>query len=73
MMKGRTMRYLDRRVQIVAAVLLPAPSSACSGASADARSTPAHELVVTARDFSFSAPQSVPAGLTRVRLRNQGS
>jgi hypothetical protein len=32
----------------------------------------AHEVVVTTTDFSFRAPDTIPAGLTRVRLFNQG-
>jgi len=49
--------------------------SACSEARSEARSEPSaapQELLVTAADFHFRAPQSIPAGLTRVRLTNDG-
>ena len=46
-------------------------------ASASARTAPASlgdipELTIVTTDFRFEAPDTVPAGLTRVRLRNDG-
>ncbi len=43
--------------------------------NAQAAASPAavlHELTITARDFAYDMPESVPAGPTRVRLVNQG-
>jgi uncharacterized cupredoxin-like copper-binding protein len=34
---------------------------------------PMQEMAVATADFSFAAPRTVPAGLTRIVLRNQGS
>jgi hypothetical protein len=57
-------------------------ATACSNSNADARTTRAgdtggaavapRELVVTANEYAFVAPDTVPAGLTRVRLTNPG-
>jgi hypothetical protein len=35
-------------------------------------SAPAHEITITARDFAFDAPDSVPAGLVTIHLKNAG-
>ncbi len=52
--------------------LLPALLGACTDLTA--RAWPgAHDVVVTTSEFSFSAPDTIPAGLTRIRLFNKGS
>ena len=53
-------------------LLLLLAASACSDLPARPRPTPAHEVTITAGDFSFRAPDSIPAGLTRIRLFNEG-
>lgn len=53
--------------------LLPMLLSACADLTAGARPGAPHEVVVTTTEFSFSAPDTIPAGLTRIRLFNQGS
>lgn len=61
-------------VRRLSSVLVAASLVACAGESAPgdhAMSGPA-ELVITARDFAFELPDTVPAGLTRIRLVNQG-
>ncbi len=59
--------------------LLAAGAGIALGALAsEARRTPAlpvndvHEFVIRAGDFSFDGPRTAPAGLTRIRLINQG-
>jgi uncharacterized cupredoxin-like copper-binding protein len=52
-------------------------AAALVAATATARPTPPSlgdipELTIVTHDFRFDAPDSVPAGLTRVRLRNEG-
>jgi hypothetical protein len=44
----------------------------CSELPARDRATSAHEITITSIDFSFAAPDTVPAGLTRIRLLNNG-
>jgi hypothetical protein len=44
----------------------------CSELPARDRATPAHEITITSIDFTFAAPDTVPAGLTRIRLSNNG-
>jgi hypothetical protein len=44
----------------------------CSELPARDRSTSVHELTITSVDFSFASPDTVPAGLTCVRLSNNG-
>jgi hypothetical protein len=41
-------------------------------AARPARPSPARVLVVTAHDFAFEAPDSIPAGLTEIREHNMG-
>ena len=43
-----------------------------SGPRAAASTHPVQRLTITATDFTFDAPDSIPAGLTRVRLQNKG-
>jgi hypothetical protein len=45
---------------------------ACSAARSEPSDRAPQELLVTAADFHFRAPQSIPAGLTRIRLKNDG-
>jgi hypothetical protein len=52
--------------------LVCASTLACSPARSEPATRPPHELIVTAADFHFRAPQSVPAGITRIRLKNDG-
>ncbi len=61
-------------------VVLPAVLAliACGGDnkksdSAQTAAPVARELSVTAKDFSFEAPDTVPAGFARVKLTNQGT
>jgi uncharacterized cupredoxin-like copper-binding protein len=61
------MRRITAR-SMIAAVLAGIPSAIYGPASA----TPARTLVVTAYEYSFQAPDSVPAGLVTVRLVNRG-
>jgi hypothetical protein len=44
----------------------------CSELPARDRSNPIHEITITSVDFSFVAPDTVPAGLIRIRLSNNG-
>lgn len=46
--------------------------SACTASSGQARPGAVRGLPVITADFRFAAPRSVPAGLTRVRLHNDG-
>src|SRR5687768_8283355 len=43
-----------------------------SGPHAAANTHPVQRLTITTTDFTFDAPDSIPAGLTRVRLQNKG-
>jgi hypothetical protein len=59
--------------------LAPAPAalwlvavSACSDLPAHDRPAPVHEMSITSIDFSYIAPDTIPAGLTRIRLSNHG-
>ena len=42
------------------------------GATAPGKTPKAHVVAVTARDFAFTMPASIPAGLTTFRLYNRG-
>ena len=44
----------------------------CSELPARDRAAPVHEIAITSIDFSFVAPDTVAAGLTRIRLSNHG-
>lgn len=55
------------------AALLLVPLSACSELPARSLPMALHDVVVTTTDFSFRAPDTIPAGLTRIRLLNEGS
>jgi uncharacterized cupredoxin-like copper-binding protein len=65
---------------LAALTLAASGAAACTSESADARTTPAtdhangspRELAITANEYAFLAPDTVPAGLTRVRLTNPG-
>ena len=55
-----------------ASALLLIPVSACSDLPAHDRPAPAHEIAITSLDFSYIAPDTIPSGLTRIRLTNDG-
>jgi len=44
----------------------------CAELPASDRAEPAHDIAITSIDFSFVAPDTVAAGLTRIRLSNRG-
>ncbi|HET8625113.1 MAG TPA: hypothetical protein VFM14_16240 [Gemmatimonadales bacterium] len=52
--------------------LLLIPVAACSDLPARTRTTDAPVVSVAARDFSFRAPDTIMAGLTRILLTNEG-
>lgn len=54
-------------------ILLGVLASGCSTAGSTERPGTPRELVVHAADFAFSAPDTVPAGLTTLRLVNDGN
>jgi hypothetical protein len=56
----------------ILSILGCALSLACSPARSEPSARAPHDLIVTAADFRFRAPRSVPAGLTRIRLKNDG-
>jgi hypothetical protein len=62
---------LSRRIASVA--LVGTLASACSTAESAERSTAPLDLLVRAREFSFNAPDTIPAGLVTIRLVNDGS
>jgi uncharacterized cupredoxin-like copper-binding protein len=43
-----------------------------SAAAADTAAALPHEMHVVARDFAFDIPDTVPAGMTTIRLKNEG-
>jgi hypothetical protein len=55
-----------------AALLLPLALAGCRDRTAFASPNPPREVVVHAGDYSFHAPDTIPAGLTRIRFLNQG-
>jgi hypothetical protein len=59
-------------VATAAALLLPLGLAGCRDRTAAASPNPPREVVVHAGDYSFHAPDTIPAGLTRIRLLNQG-
>ncbi|HET7025501.1 MAG TPA: hypothetical protein VFI39_09890 [Gemmatimonadales bacterium] len=61
----RAARAIWPLIAVSAAVVLLA-------AARSTRPSPTRELVVTARDYAFEAPDSVPAGLTEIREHNLG-
>jgi len=56
----------------IAALLCAGLIAGCSRAGAEGSAASPQELIVTAADFHFRAPKTVPAGLTRIRLHNEG-
>ncbi len=54
------------------AALISIPAAACSTAGSTERPSGPHDLLVRAADYSFAAPDTVPAGLTALRLENDG-
>ncbi len=59
-------------VTVTAAALLPLALAGCRNGSAAASPSPPREIVVHAGDYSFHAPDTIPAGLSRIQLLNQG-
>jgi len=60
---------MNRPTHVVLAtpvVLLSLVLGSCKGGS------PPREVVITSRDFSFDAPDTIPAGLVTIRLHNLG-
>ncbi len=55
-----------------APALLLIPLGACTELPAHDRPVPAHEVAITSTDFSYVLPDTVPAGLARIRLVNNG-
>src|SRR5688572_9503870 len=58
---------------VLSALVVGALTPTRSALKSSKRSAAAHEITIVTTDFSFDAPDTVPAGLTRVRLRNEGS
>jgi hypothetical protein len=75
------MRFLLplHRAAIVVAMVASAAcattdDTAQSDTAADSSAVaPPHEMPVVARDFAFDIPDTIPAGVTAIRLTNQGS
>jgi len=67
---------MRHRAQAIQATRIAAVTSAlllgCTLKAEERREVPIPDLVVTATDFSFAAPDTVEAGLRRVRLVNLG-
>lgn len=74
-MLHRLARSRVARLALVAAAALPLLTLLAARARAwgPAEDPAPAELVVTTADFAFSAPRRVPAGLTRVVLKNGGA
>lgn len=71
---------LPLRIAAIVVAMVAAAGCATSDQTAQSDSTadsgavaPPHEMAVVARDFAFDLPDSVPAGVTRIRLANQGT
>jgi hypothetical protein len=58
------------RVLLVAAAITTTLATGC--VPEVERDAEPNEVVVTSREFSFALPDTLPAGLTRLRLRNDG-
>lgn len=63
---------LPRALSLSVIVVAGAVALAAARPARPARPSPARVLVVTAHDFAFEAPDSVPAGLTEIREHNAG-
>lgn len=46
--------------------------SGCTDLPARDRLAPVSEVDITSMDFAFTVPDTIPAGLTRIRLSNTG-
>lgn len=74
----RFLLSLNRAAVVVAMVASAAcattDDTAQSDTAADSTAVaPPHEMPVVARDFAFDIPDTIPAGVTAIRLTNQGS
>ncbi len=67
------MTRIEYRCRIAAAAMLSTLAGACSSAGSTERAPAPHDLLVRAAEFAFSAPDTVPAGVTTVRLDNGGT
>ena len=56
----------------VAALLIALFLSACRDRTVAATAAPPREVVIQAADYSFRAPDTIPAGPTRIRFLNEG-
>ena len=65
-----------RLAAVVAAILASTACATNETAQADTAETgelaAPHEMHVVARDFAFDVPDTVPAGITTIRLKNEG-
>src|SRR5687768_156491 len=76
----RTVKPAGRAVRIAVAATLALAMTACSP-SAEARTTKAAEaapaepqqVTMLTKDYFFVAPDTIEAGLTTIRLKNQGN
>ena len=57
---------------LFATVAAALATTGVAGTSAPRRPSALQELTIVTSDFRFEAPDSVPAGLTRIRLKNKG-
>ena len=53
-------------------VMLLVPAAACSDLPARSSAPDPPVVTITATDFAFGAPDTIPAGLTRIRLTSEG-
>ncbi|HMQ33617.1 MAG TPA: hypothetical protein PKD53_22990 [Chloroflexaceae bacterium] len=76
------MRTITRRLTTGAAMLAlavglaacaPARPQAAQPGAAETAGRPVPEVVITAREYSFSGPDSIPGGWTQITLDNQGA
>lgn len=67
MRHGTRARQATRIAAVVSALLL-----GCTLKAEERREVPIPDLVITATDFSFAAPDTVEAGLRRIRLVSRG-
>ncbi len=64
---------MEHRFVLVVAALTLTACTAKETKQADTTAPPAPNVVtITAKDFAFEAPDSIPAGVTTIRLVNQG-
>lgn len=64
---------MARLAAVLSLAVTGAVAAACSGSAAAREVAPVQTIDVRTRDFAFEAPDTVRAGLTRIRLQNRGS